>query len=428
MKNSYVDAHLKKLERELAERILLLCAFVGACFGNGNGGFGNRLLESIDNTDIDIHYDFERIDLSKYSIGRNLLFFYEYAYHARCTQGIDWDSWASDSEDGVFQEFLNLTGTYAIMSSGANIPEWWTEGDVYSGLRDMMNLCHARHRLDFEEAVSIADITLLTNMNEKSVRNALRDEGENKLQSFNGEHIESAEALRWMRGRKSGFRETTFIAFDKDELPENLRYIEIAPFIKERLEKFCDHSVGSFRYADAAERLGYSCEKIWSILDDIDNLPIKDTHRIAKVIKVDPVWFTEQVFTALFPEQMELILYKKEIEYEVDTNEQEKPYIEINLTEKGIKNGYIDIPAKFSEFFPPDCFGDRATGNQGIPIELRFGNEIRSTDMRVKSSITISPRARFGGYLNKVINAKPGDTLRITKVEDRVFEIKHTPI
>jgi len=124
---------------------------------------------------------------------------------------------------------------------------------------------------------------------------------------------------------------------------------------------------------------------------------------------------------------MELILYKKEINFEVVTDEQEKSYIEVNLTEKGIKNGYIDIPEKFSEFFPSDCFSDRATGNQGNPIELRFGNEIRNTDMRVKSSITISPRARFGGYFNKVINAKPGDTLRISKVDNRVFEIKHTP-
>jgi len=423
MKKSIVDVHLKKLERELAERILLLCAFVGSCFGNGIGGFGNRLLESINNTDIDIHYDYDLIDLSKYSIGRNLPFFYEYAYHARCIQGIIWDSWASE----IFQEFLDLTGTDAILSSGANFPDWWTEDDIHSGLRDMMKRCHARYRLDFEEEVSIADITLLTNMNEKSVRNALRDEGENKLQSFNSEQIKSTEAIRWMRGRKGGFRETTFIAFDKDELPEILRYIEIAPFIKERLEKLCDHSVGSFRYADAAELLGYSREQIWSILDNVDNLPIKDTHRIAKVINVDPVWFTKQVFTAFFPEQMEMILFKKEIEYKIFTDEQEKPFIEVNLTEKGIKNGYIDLPEKLSKFFPNDCFGDRAADKQGNPIELRFGNEVRNTDMRVKSSITISPRARFGGYFNKVINAKPGDTLRIIKVDDRVFEIKHNP-
>ncbi len=108
-------------------------------------------------------------------------------------------------------------------------------------------------------------------------------------------------------------------------------------------------------------------------------------------------------------------------------DEQEKPFIEVNLTEKVIKNGNTDIPEKLSKFFPPDFFGDRAADKQGNSIELLFGSEVRNTDIRVKSSVTISPRARFGGYFNKVINAKPGDTLRIIKVDDRIFEIKHIP-
>jgi hypothetical protein len=431
------DNKLKELERELAERIIHLAAFLDNCFGNGNGSeFGNNIVKYIDGKIFHLYdEEYDQIDLSKYRIGRCLPYYYDYAFHARCIGGADSEFFDGfDGDEYVFKEFLELTDTFGIVTSVSNDAKWglmkyhsgkeeWRK----SGLWDVSDLFNARRRLDFGDSVTIADIVLLTNMNDKSVRNALRDEGENKLQSFNGEQIESTEALRWMRGRKSGFRETTFIAFDKDELPENLRYIEIAPFIKERLEKFCDHDVGSFRYGDAANRLGYSDEQMWSILDNVDNLPIKDTHRIAKVIKVDPVWFTEQVFTALFPEQMELILYKKEIVYEVNTNEQEKPCIEINLTEKGVKNGYIDIPAIFSEFFPPNCFSDRATGNQGIPIELRFGSEVRSTDMRVKSSITISPRARFGGYFNKVLQAKPRDTLRIIKVDDRIFEIKHIP-
>lgn len=439
MKESSTEANLIALQRELAERIHYLGSFLDNCLGSG---MGNRLLEYRDNAIISLsHEEFDLVDLSKYRVGRNLQFFYDYAYHARCTQGIDWEDWAVDGDDQLFAEFLDMTETYGVITSGFNSPQWGSITKSSSVLRrhmggaierrdsrlwDMIILCDARQRLDFDSTVTVSDIALLANMNEKSVRNALRDEGENKLHSLDGENIESAEALRWMRGRKSGFRETTFISFDKEELPENLRYMEIAPFIKERLEKFCDHSIGTFRYADAAERLGYSCEKIWSIVDNIDNLPFKDTHRIAKVIKVDPVWFTKQVFTALFPEQMEMILFQKEIEYEVFTDEQEKHFIEVNLTEKGIKNGYIDIPEKLSKFFPNDCFGDRAAGKQGNPIELRFGSEVRNTDIRVKSSITISPRARFGGYFNKVINAKPGDTLRIIKVDDRVFEIKHS--
>lgn len=424
------DIKLKNLERELAERILHLAAFLDNCFDNGNGGeFGNNIVKYIDGNAFHLYDEkYDQIDLSKYRIGRSLPYYYDYAYRARCIEGGNSELFDGfDGDQYVFKEFLELTDTFGIVTSTGNDSKWglmkYLSGEEKwrnSGLWDMNNLFDARRNLDFSDSVSISDIVLLTNMNEKSVRNALRDEGENKLQILNGEYIESAEALRWMRSRKSGFRETTYIAFDKDELPTSLRYIDIAPFIQARLEKFYADNSENFRYDKAAKLLGYSSEQLWAIAENIDKIPIGDTHRIAKVIQVDPAWFTEQVFTALYPEQMELILYKKEINFEI-----EKPYIEVNLTEKGIKNGYIDISEKFSDFFPKDSFADRATGTQGNPIELRFGNEVRNTDMRIKSSITISPRARFGGYFNKVIQAKPDDTLRIKKVDDRVFEIEH---
>jgi hypothetical protein len=433
MKRSDVDSQLKKLERELAERIVHLAAFLDFSFGGDRRGYGLQLIEARDKSGFDLGGDdFDLVDLTKYRIGRALAFFYDYAYHARCVQGIEWDDWKVDHIDQVFREFLEITDTFGVVTSTGNDPTWGTmifgSGEVKwrkSPLWEMMELCDARQKLDFEKQVSVIDIALLANMNEKSVRNALRAEGENQLVSEDGENIDSAEALRWLRGRKSGFRETTFVSFDQEELPETLRYIEISPFITARLQKYSDQSVGDFLYADAAQQLGYSREQLWAILDNIENLPIKDVQRIAKVIKVDPAWFTEQVFAALYPEQMELILYKKEITYEVIKDEQEKPYIEVTLTEKGIKNGYIDIPEKFSDFFPKDCFGDRSRDKQGKSIELRLGTEVRKSDMRVKSSITISPRARFGGYFNKVIQAKPGDLLRIIRIEERIFELKY---
>ena len=433
MGNLTTQTTLKKLERELAERILHLAAFLDNCFCNGTGiGIGNDIVKYIDGKNYDLYdEEYDKIDLLKYRIGRSLPYYYDYAYHAKCIHG--GYSELLDGLDGgeyLFKEFLELTDTFGIVTStGGSDTKWGLmkyEGSEEwrkSALWDVSKLFNARYSLDFGSHVTIDDIVLLTNMNEKSIRNALRDEGENKLQSFNGEYIESTEALRWMRGRKSGFRETTFISFDKEEMPTSLRYIDIAPFIQARLEKFYADNNEDFRYDRAAKILGYSREQFWEITENIDKMPIGDTHRIAKVIHVDPSWFTEQVFTALYPEQMELILYKKQIE--VVDNEHAPPYIEINLTEKGIKNGYIDIPEKHSDFFPKDCFADRATGKQGNPIELRFGSEVRSTDILIKSSITISPRARFGGYFNKVIHAKAGDTVQIIQVDYRIFELKH---
>ena len=43
------DNKLKELERELAERIIHLAAFLDNCFGNGNGSeFGNNIVKYID--------------------------------------------------------------------------------------------------------------------------------------------------------------------------------------------------------------------------------------------------------------------------------------------------------------------------------------------------------------------------------------------
>jgi len=433
------DNKLKELKRELAERILHLAAFLDNCFDSGNEGeLSNNIVRYIDDKPLHLYdEEYDQIDLNKYLIGRSLPYYYDYAYNAICKRWVDedvFDGFSDNNKDkDIFKEFLELTNPFGIVSSVGEV-NWgvWEAKNKRpvqreSGLLEMSSLFNARRKLDFDDKVKIADIALLTNMIEKSVRNALSDEGENKLQSADGEHIEKSEALRWMRGRKSGFRETTFIDFGKDKLPEYLRHIDIGPFIKKRLEKFYDLGDSLYSYPDAAKDLKYSGHKLSSILDNIDNLPIKDTHLIAKVIQVDPAWFTEQVFTALFPEQMELILHRKEIEYNALPDESKTTPIEVTLTEKGIKNGYIDIPAKFSYIFPKDSFAERVTGTPGKSIELRFGNEIRITEMRVKSSITISPRARFGGYLNNVINAKPGDTLEIIKVEDRAFEIKHIP-
>lgn len=424
---------LPSLERELAERLVQLATFLGETLGTE---MDLPLIKSREPVDKPIWAKPEDIDLSQYRIGRDLPYFFNYAFNARCIEGRgNFEDWGTDYDSRqLFEEFLELTDTEGVKTSAALDVYWGLSRTmeatgkklkkIESGLWGMLKLCDARYRLDFLKNVTIADIALLANMNERSVMNALRLEGENRLHSVDGEAVKSEEALRWLRGRKSGFRETTFISFKDETVPPNLSFIELAPFIRNRLEKHYGD-----QYWAHADELGYTPEQLNGILENIEALPLKDTQRIARMLKVDPVWFTEQVFTALFPEQMELIMHKSSIEYEdINIDLEDKPFIEITLSEKGIKNGYIDIPKKYASFFPKDCFGDRAKDRQGKPIEIRFGSEVRNTDIRVKSSITISPRARFGGYFNNILHAKAGDTLKIYKEEEeRVFEIKYFP-
>lgn len=431
MKNSSLDKEFIKLQKELSERILHFASFIDASFGDGRGKVGNELLESIETKKMSSYSDMpEDVNLSKYRIGRALPFFYEYAYKACCIEGIDWTDWNIDNIDVTFREFLEVTDTFAVVSATGNDPDWGTMKTIKqdicrkSPLWEMIELCDARHSIDFDDEVLIADIVILSKMNEKSVKNALKLEGDNQLKSEDGIWIKKEEALRWLQERKGGFRETTFVSLDKEMQPQSLRLMELSPFIESRLTKRFENSELGW-VEESSKELGYTMEQVINIVNDINTMSVNDCSRIAKLINVDPVWFTEQVFSALFPEQMEMILFKTSIEYSSISEQQDPPYIEVYLSEKGIKNGYIDIPSKYSKFFPQDTFGDRSKDKQGKPIELRFGTEVRNTDIRVKSSITISPRARFGSYLNKVVKAKPGDKIQFLRIDERVYEIKY---
>jgi len=431
MKNTSLDKEFIKLQKELSERILHFASFIDASFGDGRGKIGNELLESIETRKIDSYSsEPENVNLSKYRIGRALPFFYEYAYKARCIEGIDWSDWNIDNIDTTFREFLEVTDSFAVVSATGNDPDWGTlktiEKDIWrkSLLWEMIELCDARHSLDFDDNLLISDIVILSKMNEKSVKNALKLEGDNQLKSEDGIWIKKEEALRWLQERKGGFRETTFVSLDKEMQPQSLKLMELSPFIESRLTKLFENSELSW-LEESSKALGYKTEQVINIINDINTIPLSDCTRIAKLISVDPVWFTEQVFSALFPEQMEMILFKTGIEYSSISEQKDHPHIEVYLSEKGIKNGYIDIPSKYSKFFPQDTYGDRSKDKQGKPIELRFGTEVRHTDIRVKSSITLSPRARFSSYLNKVVKAKPGDKIQFIRIDERVYEIKY---
>ena len=75
---------------------------------------------------------------------------------------------------------------------------------------------------------------------------------------------------------------------------------------------------------------------------DTANIKPQDCSDLAKALRVDSAWFTEQVMCALFPKQMALLAYRKEID-EPDTDSA-PAYRDIDLTENGIKHGYLDIP------------------------------------------------------------------------------------
>jgi hypothetical protein len=427
MDNTTTTPSLEAHQIELAERILQFGFFVDIAFGDSvSNNPGHRVLGIESDQPLICAVSPAELDVSRYRIGRILPFLYNYAYQGRRTEGaIDWVEWNSEADDRyVFGAFVEMTDINNIVCLSAEF-----DYDQTGYLTRMLKLADARHCIDFGDDLSIEDVALLADMSERSVRNALRGEGESRLASADGEHVSAEEALRWLRSRRGVFMETSVTSLDGESLPSALSYAEIPPFISLRLAKLYppqdsdtdDHCLPTEK---AAKVLGWPVNRLLSTTQDAANVRPQDCSALAKVMCVDSAWFTEQVMCALFPKQMALIAYRKEFD-EPDTDVV-PAFIDVSLTANGIKHGYLDIPATFSFFFPMDSFGGRGKDERGAEVELRYRGQSRMTDIRVKSSITISPRVRFFSYFS-MLGAKPGDTLRISQIDDRTFDLIHLP-
>lgn len=97
--------------------------------------------------------------------------------------------------------------------------------------------------------------------------------------------------------------------------------------------------------------------------------------------------------------------------------------IEIILTDVMLRNGNIDFPTHVKDIFPSDCFGTRSSRGTGT-INLRFGAEEVVTYIRIKSSLTISPRKRFGSWF-KSVSAKSGGRVLLKKISERTFTLEY---
>lgn len=411
---------------ELAERILQVGFFLDSAFGDFADNYPGHRALGIDGKETLIWaVSPEELDINKYRIGRMLPFLYDYAYNARRAEGtIDWSSWNDEGDDrAIFGGFIDVSYVEAITFISGEY-----DYEQTALLPKMLKLADARYHLDFGDSLSIDEIALLADMNERSVRNALRADGENCLVSDDGESVASAEALRWLRSRRGGFKETTVTSFHGETLPSALTYAEISVFIDARLQKLFPildtDNDECWGIGKAARMLNWPVSRLFAMSQDTANINPKDCAALAKVLRVDPAWFTEQVMCALFPKEMSLIAHRRDVAE--SAAEEPLSSIKVVLSASAIKHGYLDIPAAESAFFPADCFGGRGGQDKGSEIELRYGGQSKATDIRVKSSITISPRARFISYFS-TLRAKPGDSILVSRIDERTYELVYLP-
>ena len=372
-------------------------------------------------------------------IGALLPVWFKYGYEGIVAAGFD--AARFDAVDGPFERLADMLGVLrtddGYFEDCLLVADVDPDKRVHGHLADLVRRVRARHALDHGISLSLEELALLADMNERSVRNAVSAEGDGRLTLDNQGEVANEEASRWLRGRRG------FIATQRRELPRDLKEpsaaldaIEIPGFLRSRLEALGSQPEDEMTAADmqrpawfarAVRAARLSVERLdVAIRLPLDILP-EECADLARAAEIDLVWLNHQVMTALFPDQVDMLLNPKAWRADEASvaSEPASQAVTIELTASMLAHGYIDLPASSKEIFPADCFGTRTKGDEGAQVELVYGAHRAMTDIRKKSTKTISPRRRFTAWLNTELGAKPGDRIRLEKTAERVFTLTH---
>ncbi len=389
------------------------------------------------------------INVHATEIGKMLPVWARYAYEGVFSTGYSVQEIADN--DGPFEQLSNMLNLLAAddpyFSLCIDAAEMCMPRPLVNGsLNDLLLRTRARAYLDTESSMEIRDLALLANMNERSVRNATAS-GELKIDS-NG-RVDNDEAKQWLAGRR-GYTPSTFPTFPEnmDVMPDSLNAVEIPNFLCIRLDKIWSPSYSSeFKpgknnrqliaeilskeYPEwatyASEASEFSAKRLVEVTELPLNVKPSECESLAKLIKVDKTWFTFQVMTALFPNEMDLLMNPTNWQENEKDNEFSANAVTITLTAGMLANGYIDIPMSAKSLFPEDCFGGRGVNETADKVTLIYGSHQESTDIRIKSAKTISPRKRFGAWLNQELGARTGDRIRCERLGEREYKFTHIP-
>lgn len=431
-----------QVQREVTAYALALAVLVDECVERGAGKRMLGLGEDESLRDV-----IDRFDPTRIRMARHLSVYYEYAYDARVPAG---HAENVDPYTNLAEHLRDFSGMFGPDANYFDLclDVVGLDPNTETGfLADMISRWEARHSLDDGSELSITQLALLADMNERSVRNAASLDGEARLTLKPDQMVSNGEARRWLAGRR-GFRPTDVreLRDDSDMTDEQLSPAEIPAFVARRLlvlsggtglDEWLQKGIldGSFESAipEYVEKEANSVGLTPRALARAMHLPLQiapgDCEAIARAIRVDPVWFTLQVMQALYPKPMDMILnptaYRREEGPSLSAPISE---IEIELSDAMIQHGYLDFPSTAKALFPEDCFAARAGDDRGTAIELRYDEHTVQTDIRQKSDRLISPRKRFSGWLKTQTTARPGDHVKLRKVAERSFELSFIPM
>jgi len=153
--------------------------------------------------------DPEKVDLERYALTGLVNRAYDFAWQVGPrTNRLEFE----EHEYFALATYINAAPTF--MSNSGSTP---MNAGLATALRQTLDAARARVHLDWNFALSIADLALLARMTEPAVRASLSKEG---IRTSGGKNdagfstVEHAEALRWLEGRR-GFVPTE--AYVKDD-------------------------------------------------------------------------------------------------------------------------------------------------------------------------------------------------------------------
>lgn len=250
------------------------------------------------------------IDVNQLPVGRVVMAMYDYAIEQHFPAGVTLEDFKDEVEHVEdFATSLRSDLLELFMSDRALMRD--AAARNFEALPQLCAMARARLTLDMGEAVSMADLASLADMEERSVRNALTATGPGRLAMHTAptgtEWIDNDEARRWLSLRR-GFKQTVFPSglFTLDAHPPALHTLyELGTYVFHRWT-----ALGKTPEAVLAE-LGWSPSRfdyLNSLAAQPHRIDPKDCRDLARSLMVSEAWFTRQVLNALYPDQLALLM------------------------------------------------------------------------------------------------------------------------
>lgn len=383
----------------------------------------------------------DEFDLAKIGLEDTLHEAHRYAYYGEiCRRSLSDDE--EDDSLGRLKAILEMANGNSVESyfqSIYRIHRSHDEDEDHNEIHQMMELAFARYAVDFGYGPTVKQLALLSDMDVQSVRNSLSQQGITlQGKGDDGQRLNRSQALAWLHGRRGGFRATRRVG-SLGDVPSELAAGEIMDFIRSRVVVasglgWLGNGLESSEFQQRArealgKKVGWSLPQVDAMLTGtLEDIPPEDFPVIARMMELDDDWFGCQIARTGHQQGTGRgDLATGQQKFAVAALDENKGTLTVELSDAGIRNGYIDFELLDAKrFFPTDSFGTKGSQKQGKEVQLSTDMDSTPylTDIRIKSRTSASPRKRFTSFF-KAHQAKAGDMVVFTRTGERDYHLTY---